>query len=130
MSWSKPALVSVVSRIRLVAAAVAAVIMSFADPGRPFAIAATARRACTPAMPTFYGWTGRLDKIASTRTARAWRCAVFRALDADQEFHRRNRRDGGIVKADDRVHVEPAALDRDEDAGVEDYRLAIRVPRR
>src|SRR5271165_7612205 len=76
VSWSKPALASVVSRIRLVLAAVAAIIMSFADLGRPFAIAATARRACTRAMPTLYGSTGRLDKIASTRTARAWRCAV------------------------------------------------------
>src|SRR5580704_18187764 len=45
----------------------------------------------------------------------------IRALYADQEFHRGNRRDGGIVKAEDRIHVEPAALDRDEDAGVEDY---------
>ncbi len=34
MSWSKPALASVVSRIRLVAAAVAAIIMSFAVLGR------------------------------------------------------------------------------------------------
>jgi len=52
VSWSKSALASVVSRIRLVAAAVAAIIMSFADLGRPAAIAATARRACTRAMPT------------------------------------------------------------------------------
>ena len=65
MSWSKPALASVVSRIRLVAAAVAAIIMSFADLGRPAAIAVTARRACTRAMPTLYGSTGRLDKRAS-----------------------------------------------------------------
>ena len=46
------ALASVVSRIRPVLAAVAAIIMSLADLARPFAIASTASRACTRAMPT------------------------------------------------------------------------------
>jgi hypothetical protein len=52
VSWPKPALASVVTKIRLVLAAVAAIIMSLADLGRPFAMASTARRACTRAMPT------------------------------------------------------------------------------
>ncbi len=50
-----------------------------------------------------------------------WSVRPVRALDADQQFHRGDRGDGSVVGAEDRVYVQFAALDRDEDACVEDY---------
>jgi hypothetical protein len=46
---------------------------------------------------------------------------VVGTLDADEQFHGGDRRDGGVVSPQNSVDVQLAALDRDQNAGVEYY---------